>query len=190
MMTMQWYSVYRSYRPRDSHDPDLDASVDNAWTEAKTFRSRDVYGQMSEVAGGVIDLCGVHFDVKMTIIPECGFDAQLDFGHGFVQTVSLGSYFQALDFIPVEPDDELGGKSRYLRHATDQQKGGQRACSGTVRLLRLREDIALILTPSRGRRGAWERLGIFHQEAYQRQRIFDFVLKMPEKMLKSRIKLV
>ena len=102
---------------------------------------------------------------------------------------------QALDFIPVEPDtsvesdtnvDRLDGNPRYLRRATDRPRHEQPDCSGTVRLLWLEKEVTLILTPSRRREGAYERLGIFHPElVYQGE-----FIRMPERVRRSSVTLV
>ena len=120
--TWSWASLptgvwYRSNRTPHRHDADLDASVLDAWT---VLEGPNPFGPVSD---GAIVLSGLHCDAELTI-SEHGF-AQLDFGHGAVQTVSLGeARFQALDFIPVKPDpnvDRLGGNPRYLRCVTDPQ---------------------------------------------------------------------
>ena len=153
-------------------DADLDASVDRAWTVVK---GQNPYGPVSD---GAIVLSGFHCDAELTI-PERGFDAQLDFGHDGVQTVGLGLYFQALDLMRVAPDDNV---DRYLRRGLpDRQADRQRACSGTVRLLWLGKEMSLILTTSRRRRGAYERLGIFTQKG---------TLKMPKMAQRSMVTLV
>ena len=184
---------YRLNKTRHLRDADLDASVLDAWT---TLEGQNPYGRVSDAA---IVLSGLHCDAELTISGD-GFRAQLDFGHGDVQTVGLGRWLiQALDFIPVEPDtsvepdtnvDRLSGNSRYLRPTMDRQTMGydyQPHCSGTVRLLRLEKEITLILTPSRRREGAYERLGIFHPELLRGE---DKPVKMPKEVQRSSITLV
>ena len=151
------YDVSSSHRTRHSHDANLDASVLDAWT---TLEGQNPYGPVSDA---VIVLSALHCDAELTI-PKDGDYPQLDFGHAEVEKAKLDNLFSVLDCMPVEPDtnvDRLGRNSRYLRRSTDH-KIGQPACSGTVRLLWLREDISLILTPSRRKEGAYERLGILH----------------------------
>ena len=191
----------RSYRAGHRHDPDLNALVLDART---TLDGENLYGGVSDAA---ISLSGFHCDAELTI-PGRGVDAQLDFGHAEVQTVSLGTGdfqardfqardFRALDFMCVEPDtnDTNGGRlsrnSRWLRRVTDRQTVGQPASSGIVRLLWLEEDVSLILTPSRRRKGSYERLGIFVRP-YERTGDFGQIkpLKMPKSVQRSSITLV
>ena len=162
-----WYPRRRLYWTK--RDTDLDASVLDAWT---TLEGQNLYGPVSDAA---IVLSGHHCDAELTI-PERGFDAQLDFGHDDVQTVGLGPYFNALDFMRVVPDDNV---DLYLRRvvADYRQADRQAACSGTVHLLWLQERICLILTPSREKKGAsgetaYERLGILYGDEYGRFRKF------------------
>ena len=176
----------RWHRTQDSRDADLDAAVLDAWT---TLEGQNPYGRVSD---GAIVLSGLHCDAELTIPERESDDAQLDFGDDDVQTLRLGVRpFLALDLMPVEPDpnvDRLGGNSRHLRRITDRETDGQPACSGTVRLLWLEKDISLILTPSRRREGAYERLGIFCKDAYGEP--VNFVPKMSKKAQRSRITLV
>ena len=183
-------------KTRHLRGADLEASVVDAWTHVKDFgRSGRLYGPMSEVTDGAIVLSGVHCDVEMTI-SEYG-KIQLDFGYGGVETVCTSRCLsnQLLDFMLVEPDtetnvDRLGGNARYRRRSgTDRQPGGQPACSGTVRLLWLKEYISLILTPSRQKEGAYERLGIFHPEVEVAPYRTN-APKMPKTVQRSNITLV
>ena len=183
---------------RHSRGADLEASVVDAWTHVKDFgRSGRLYGPMSEVTDGAIVLSGVHCDVEMTISIQ--HKIQLDFGYGEVETVCYKNPYLAailLNRMLVEPDtdtnvDRLGGNARYLRRSgTDRQTGGQPACSGTVRLLWLKKDTSLILTPSREKEGAsgetaYERLGIFYPGMYGSN-----PPKMPQTVPRSNITLV
>ena len=157
----------------------------DAWT---ALEGPNPYGAVSDAA---IVLSGHHCDAELTI-PERGLDGQLDFGHGDVQTVRLGSkpfQFRALDFMRVEPDinaDRHHGNARYLRRATDRRSDPQPACSGTVHLLWLEELVLLILTPScrKGKEEGYERLGILLPSSP-----FS-ILKMPEMVKRSSIELV
>ena len=200
--TWSWASLpvearYYLGRTRRSRDADLEASVVDAWTHVKDFgRSGRLYGPMSEVTDGAIVLSGVHCDVEMTISKYGRI--QLDFGDGEVETVcAIGDLSaQSLDFMPVEPDtdtnvDRLGGNVRYLRRSgTDQQTRGQLACSGTVHLLWLKKDTSLILTPSQRRKGAYERLGIFHPAVTLGPYYGINAPKMPKGVQRSEIELV
>ena len=161
--TWSWASLPSSvwHFPRSNWTGDA-ASVVDAWT---ALEGPNPYGAVSDAA---IVLSGHHCDAELTI-PERGLDGQLDFGHGDVQTVRLGSkpfQFIALDVMRVEPDttnaDRHHGNARYLRRATDRQSDAQAACSGTVRLLWLDVLTYLILTPScrKGKEEGYERLGI------------------------------
>ena len=173
---------------RTSRDADLDASVLDTWT---TLESQNPCGPVSD---GAIVFSGFHCDAELTI-SKSGRIGQLDFGHGEVQTVHLGPLYSILDFILAGPNtnvDPRGGNLRYLRQVTDQERiehGGQSACSGTVRLLWLEENVSLILTPSHRKKGAYERLGILHKER------FDYLgsdsdLKIPKTAQRSSITLV
>ena len=71
----------RSHGTRDSRDADLDASVLDAWT---ALEDQNLYGRVSDAA---IVLCGFHCDAELTVPENSQQDAQLDFGHGDVQTV-------------------------------------------------------------------------------------------------------
>ena len=178
---------------RTERDADLDASVLDAWT---TVEGENPYGPVSDAT---IVLSGRHCDAELTI-PERGFDAQLNFGDGDVQTVGLGPYFNALDLMRVLPDNV----DRYLRRDPDRQADRQAACSGTVHLLWLKEQICLILTPSRKKKGAsgetaYERLGISLCEySYEYLRNVGILKtpgnidhpKMPKALQRSRITLV
>ena len=177
---------FHSCRSRDTRDARLGASVDIAWTN---LEGQNKYGRVSDAA---IVLSGFHCDAELTI-PEhgrdCESDGQLDFGDDDVQTVSLGrNPMQVLDFM-LEPDT---GNPRYLRRVTDWRTHTRPACSGTVRLLWLHQDVTLILTPSRRKEGAYERLGIYDQGARRvgGERSLKFVVKMPEKTRRSSIELV
>ena len=184
----------RSYGARDSHDADLDVSVLDAWT---ALEGQNPYGPVSDAA---IVLSGFHCDAEL--MTGEGEFAQLDFGHGDVQTVGSDSiknlFCHALDFMRVEPDtnanvDRPGGNVRYLRHVTDRDKrfNYQSPCSGTVRLLWLAEEISLILTPSRLKEGAYEKLGIFHPGLlFELLQITFKVPKMPKMVQRSNITLV
>ena len=169
--------------------------MDKAWTDLEG-QNQNPYGRVSDAA---IVLSGFHCDAELTI-PECGPNyneshGQLDFGDDDVQTVSLGRWgVQVLDFM-LEPDTNVEGpglNSRYLRRIADWRTHWRPACSGTVRLLWLHQDITLILTPSCRKEGAYERLGIFHQGAKdaEGERVLEFALKMPEKVQRSSIELV
>ena len=184
-----WYRYKRSYLT--THVTDLDASV-LAWRT--DLESENPYGPVSDAE---IVLSGFHCDAELTI-PERGFDAELDFGHGGVQTVHLGIYFHALDCMRVVPDttvDRLSGNPRYLRRS-GRQADRQTACSGTVHLLWLTKHISLILTPSRRRMGAYERLGILDKMKYSKERGGFRVtaslkrVGMPKTVQRSRITLV
>ena len=147
---------FPSYRGRLWHDADQ-ASVVDAWT---VVEGPNLCGPVSD---GAIVLSGVHCDVEMTIAKSR--DMQLDFRHGKVE-IDPRVAVMGLDYEYVEPDtkmDRLGEISRYLRRVTDGETDKQPACSGTVHLLRLDQDVSLILTPSRREKGAYERLGIFDQ---------------------------
>ena len=171
------YSYPRSYWTK--RNPDLDASVLEAWT---ALEGKNPYGPVSDA--GIV-LFGLHCDAKLTI-PERG-DAKLDFGHGDVQTVSLGLDFYKLDFMRVVPDanvDRLGGNARYLRRS-DRQANKQPACSGTVCLLWLTEEISLILTPSRRREGAYERLGILDKFEHSKESLLGQIKVTGKLSLKS-----
>ena len=143
-------------------------------------------------------LSGLHCDAELTL-PKHGPDSQLDFGHGDVQKVRLGrSIFSwmALDCMPVESDTNVG-KPRHLRRVTDLHSWDlpaetQHPCSGTVRLLWLETGICLILTPSHREEGAYERLGVFNQEAYKVVRPGGKIdtPKMPKTVQRSSITLV
>ena len=164
--TWSWVSLQRSvcyflprgFKPRHPDDADLEASVLDAWT---ALEGQNPYGPVSDAA---IVLSGFHCDAELTI-PELSDNAPLvDFGHDEVQGVNL---VEALDCQRVEPDanvDRIGGKPRYLRRSTNPQTYKpirHPACSGTVHLLWLDKVKSLILTPSRRKEGAYERLGIF-----------------------------
>ena len=186
--TWSWASLpvgafYR--RRRSRHDCAFEASVLDARTALK---GQNPFGPVSD---GAIVLSGVHCDAEMTIQTR-DFNGQLDFGHGQVEKVCIGSTdFQTLDFIRVEPDirvDRLGRTSQYLRRSPNlyrsmdpKSKNAQPLCSGTVHLLWLEKDVSLILTPSRRRAGAYERLGIFHRGQGP---------KMPKRVARSSITLV
>ena len=183
-----------SHRTRNSRDADLKASVLDAWTDVKQDGSSGrLYGPMSEVTDGAIVLSGVHCDVEMTISESDG--AKLDFGYGEVETVCHDNFMvpKLLDFgLPAEPEtnvDGLGGNCRYLRRVTDRQAISQPACSGTVHLLWLQEDISLILAPSRRKEGVYERLGIFHPGMDTRFYKINSP-KMPKTVQQSNINLV
>ena len=201
--TWSWASLtsigisYRLYRTRHSRDAHLDASVDKAST---VLERQNPFGRVSDAA---IVLSGLHCDAELTTSESDTFH-QLDFGHGDVQKVDLGIvflplggsvHFEALDYIHVEPDTD--GNSRYLRRVTDWQTRDQRqrqpVFSGTVRLLWLEKDICLILTPSRRKEGAYERLGILHPEMLE-QTIhsgrFKTIVKMPNWVRRTSITLV
>ena len=191
--TWSWASLsqgvrYPSKRTRHSRDSDLDASVLEAWTALK---DQNPYGEVSDAA---IVLSGLQCDAELTI--RNTWRAQLDFWNGDVQKVDLGTGdLKALDSMLVESDtsvDWVGGNSRYLRRITDPQTNRQPACSGAVRLLWLEKDVSLILTPSRQREGAYERLGIFHQGIDHRPEIYrgSDDLKMPKTVQRSSIKLI
>ena len=165
--TWSWASLPVGVRHARSHKTQHwrdanQASVLDAWTALK---GANLYGPVSD---GAVVLSGVHCDVAMTTQESA--EMQLDFGHGEVETVCTTNYAscQSLDWVCAEPDanvHRLGENSRYLRRVTDGPAGGgQPACSGTVHLLWLEADICLILTPSRRRKGAYERLGIFYPE--------------------------
>ena len=193
--TWSWASLPSRvcYPPRSNWtgDANLDAPVfDDArsWT---ALEGPNPYGAVRSDAA--IVLSGFHCNAELTI-PERGFNAQLDFGHGDVQTVNLDTaslgitrVFHALDFMRVEPGttnaDRHHGNARYLRRAADRQSDRQAACSGIVRLLWLREGEALILTPSRRKAGAYERLGILI-------RWLNGLGKIPKKVQRSSIELV
>ena len=160
-----------------------------------TLEGQDPYGAVSDAA---VVLSGFHCDAEL-MIPECGFDAQLDFGHNGIEVVGLGPYFNALDFMGVLPDDNV---DRYLRRP-DRQANRQAACSGTVHLLWLRKDMCLILTPSGRKKGAsgetaYERLGLFYEDPYDHARNRGLLKacgtitppKMPKTVQRSRITLV
>ena len=200
--TWSWASVPSTQyldRTRHSRDANLEASVLDAWTDVKKDgRSGRLYGPMSEVTDGAIVLSGVHCDVEMTLtIPEHG-KIQLDFENGEVETIwyySMVRVFEQLDYMHVEPNtngDGFGGNSRYLRRATDGPGGDrQPPCSGTVHLLWLKEDISLILTPSRRKEGAYERLGLFHPGLGLSPFPYEInAPKMPKRVPRSTITLV
>ena len=145
---------------RRIRDPDFDALVLDACTG---LEGQDPYGRVSDAA---IMLSGFHCNANLKISKD-SFRGRFNFGRRDVQKVTLGPCyakgFQGLDFMLVEPDtsvDGLGGNHPYLRRITHRQTDRQRPCSGTVHLLWLDEDTSLILTPSRRRKGAYERLGI------------------------------
>ena len=195
--TWSWASLprvasYSSYRTRHSCDADLDASVLDAWTDVKKdgWFGR-LLGPMSEVADGAIILSGVHFDVEMTI-SEHGH-IQLDFGYGEVETVCDSNFMASrlLDLKLVEPETNVD-RPRYLRHITDRQTYLQPVCSGAVHLLWLQEGLSLILTPSRRKEGAYERLGIFHPKLVKSLAIGDSIdtPKIPKRVPRSTITLV
>ena len=191
LLARVWYEYPRSNWRCDA---DLDASVLDAWA---TLESQNLYGPVSDAA---IVLSGHQCDAELKI-PELGFDAQLDFRHDDVQTVGLGPYFNALDFMRVVPDENV---DRYMRRAVPgRQAHRQAACSGTVRLLWLKEHICLILTPSQEKKGAsgetaYERLGILYPETYEHQRNTGIIKtrgiinppKMPKTAQRSSITLV
>ena len=161
----------------------------DAWTALK---GPNLYGPVSD---GAIVLSGVHCDVEMTI-SEHG-KIQLDFGYGEVETVCDSNFMASrlLDLMFVEPEtnvDRLSGNSRYLRHITDRQTYLQPVCSGAVHLLWLHEGLSLILTPSRRKEGAYERLGIFHPKLGKNLAICDSTdtPKMPKRVPRSTITLV
>ena len=174
-----------------SCDADFEASVLDTWTDVKKDgRSGCLYGPMSEVADGAIVLS--HCDVEMTISNYDGM--KLDFGYGKVVTVWENGYTARilLDLMIVEPETNVGrldGNSRYLRRVTDPQAVSQPPCSGTVHLLWLQEDVSLVLTPSRRKEGAYERLGIFHPEI-SLGILRTYPPKMPKTVQRSKITLV
>ena len=57
-------------------------------------------------------------------------------------------------------------------------------------LLWLDEDLSLILTPSRRKEGAYERLGIFHKRWIKGGMVLNEDFKMPKTVQRSRITLV
>ena len=167
-----WYPQSDRTRQRDAN---LDASVLDAWT---VLEGQNPCGPVSD---GAIVLSALHCDAELTISNNDGHrqSLKLDFGHAEVQ--KLKYFYYVVDWMCVEPDpnvDRLGGNSRYLRHATDQSQEKQPDCSGTVRLLWLREGICLILTPSHRKKGAYERLGISRKWMYAREH--DSFIKMPQ----------
>ena len=179
----------RPHWTRDCRDADLNAVVLDAWT---TLEGQNACGPVSDAA---IVLSGFHCDAELTISLSNSqhgslFKNQLDFGHSDVRKVSLGSFgllgrtFEVLDWVPIEPDtnvDRRGRNSRYLRRITDREINQPLPCSGTVCLLWLTEDRTLILTPSRRREGAYERLGSFP---------YNQGVKMPKTAKRSKITLV
>ena len=142
---------------------------------------------MSDTA---IVLSGLHCDAELTI-SEGDHNGQFHFGHAEVPTVSFENINFTLDYMKVERDanvDGLGGNCRYLRRATDQTTK-QPACSGTVRLLWLHQDVFLILTASRRKEGSYERLGILHTMGSGKA-VMEAVRKMLQTMQRSSMPLV
>ena len=176
-----WIQYTPSYRTRDWRDADDQATVINAGTNLK---GPDQHGPVSD---GAIVLSGVHCDVEMTLSEW----VQLDFGHGEVQSFLHMRATHCLDHMCVEPDTEvnqLGGSPQYLRRLTDLPEYMQPDCAGTVHLLWLHQEVTLILTPPRRRKGTYERLGIFMKKEYHV--LGESFPKMPKMVERSSITLV
>ena len=196
--TWSWASipteVYYYPSPHSSNrqhpcDANLQASVLDAWT---VLEGQNPYGPVSDAA---IVLSGFHCDAELTIA-ERGTKSesisasynqwgQLDLGDHDLLKVSFPDVLQRLDYMPVEPDtnvNRIGGKPRYLRRITDRQTDGQPACSGNVHLFWLDDYVCLILTPSRRREGAFERLGIWE--------LRSVAMKIPKTAERSSLTLV
>ena len=133
------------------------AKVVDASTDLKEFgQSMGLHGPMSEVADGAIVLSGVHCDVEMSVLDD---GVQYNFENGEVETVRGYGSSTTSRFLDLTPVEQLRGNSRYLRRVrgTPRYERAQPACSGTVRLLWLKEEISLILTPSLKKEGAYMR---------------------------------